>query len=183
MPMPSLKKPCSLSLTLGVTLLWLTASLGAQTPPWKPFESSTDGFRAVFPSDPEVSRNSVPAGEDTLELRSYVVVTGSTALYIGVCDYGRKGAAADPDAFLASAKHGAVEHINAHILSENKITLNAARGVGFEAENDTLHFSVHIYIAGGMLYQIIVSSPLNEKYADSARFLDSFQLLPPRAAQ
>lgn len=168
---------------LGVTLLWLAAALGAQTPPWKPFESSTDGFRAEFPSDPEVSKSSVPADGDTYELRSYLVVAGSTALYIGVCDYGRKGAAADPDAVLSRTRQGAVAHTNAHILSDDKIALDAARGVAYEAESDTLHFSVRMYISGGVFYQVMVSSPLNDRFADTARFLDSFQLLPRPVAE
>jgi hypothetical protein len=175
--MRSLERTRSLSFALGVTLLWLASTLPAQTPPWKPFESSTDGFRADFPSDPEITKNSLPAAGDTFELRSYLVVAGSTALYIGVCDYGHKGASANPDALLASAKQGAVEHVHARILSERKIALDAARGVAYEAESDTLHFSVRMYTAGGELYQVMVSSPLNERFADAARFLDSFQFL------
>jgi hypothetical protein len=181
--MRSLDGSGSLSLALGVTLLWLASTLPAQSPPSKPFESSTDGFRVDFPSDPEVSRNSVPAGGDTFELRSYLVVAGSTALYIGVCDYGHKGAAADPDAMLSSAKQGAVEHMHAHILSEKEIAFDAAQGVAYEAESDSLQFSVRMYIAGGVLYQVMVSSPLNERFADTAHFLGSFQLLPRPIAE
>jgi hypothetical protein len=168
----------SLLFALALALLSLASALAAQTNPWKPFESPTDGFRADFPSAPEVSRNSLPAGGDLYELRSFLVEAGSTALYIGVCDYGVKGAGADPDAVLSSAKQGAVAHMNAHILSEKNIALDAARGVAYEAESSTLHFSVRMYIAGGVLYQVMISSPLNERFADTARFLDSFQLLP-----
>ena len=176
--MRSLDRTRSLPLLLTMAFLSIASVLAAQTAPWKPFESSTDRFRAEFPSDPEIGKNSVPAGGDTYELRSYLVVAGSAALYIGVCDYGRKGAAADPDAMLSSAKEGAVEHMNAHILSEKKIALDTAGGVSYEAESDTMHFSVRMYIAAGVLYQVMVSSPLNERFADTARFLDSFQLLP-----
>jgi hypothetical protein len=179
----SLNRTRSRSLALLATLLWLASTLLAQTPAWKPFESSTDGFRADFPSDPEVSRSSVPAGGDTFELRSYLVAADSASLYIGVCDYGQRGAAADPDAMLSSAKQGAVEHMNARILSESKIALNAARGIAYEAENGTLHFSVHMYFAGGVLYQVMVFSPIDQRFAGTARFLDSFQLLPPQAAR
>jgi hypothetical protein len=173
----------SLQLGLVITLLSLAAVLGAQTTQWKPFGASADGFRAEFPSDPEVGKTSVPVGKDTYELRSYTVEVGPTALYIGVCDYGAKGTAADPDEMLASAKTGAVGHMSAHILSEKKIALAYGHGVAFEAESDKLHFSVRMYMAGSVLFQTMVASPISEKYADAARFLDSFQLLPRPAAQ
>jgi len=172
-----------LLMALAVAFLWLASALAAQTTPWEPFDSSADGFQAQFPSAPEVTKNSVPAAGNTYELRSYLVQAGSAALYIGVCDYGAKGAAADPDAMLMSAKEGAVEHMGAHILSENNIALDAAKGVAYEAESDTLHFSVRMYIAGGVLFQAMVSSPLNDRFADTARFLESFHLLPRPSAE
>ncbi|MGO9338886.1 MAG: hypothetical protein ACLPY1_15415 [Terracidiphilus sp.] len=173
----------NLPFALGLALLWLASALAAQPPPWRSFDSSTDGFRAEFPSVPEVSKNSVPAGGNSFELRSYVVAAGSTSLYIGVCDYGAKGAAAEPETMLSSAKQGAVEHMGAHILGEKKIALDAAPGIEYEAESDTLHFSVRMYIAGSVLYQVMVSSPVNERFPDAARFLDSFQLAPRPGAQ
>jgi hypothetical protein len=167
-----------LPIALVVTLLSLTANIAAQTPQWKPFSAAADGFRAEFPTDPVVGKTSVPVGKDTFDLHSYEVEVGSTALYIGVCDYGAKGLAADPDEMVASAKTGAVAHMSAHILSQEKLPPSAGHGVAFEAESDKLHFSVRMYMSGSMLYQAMVASPLNDRYADAARFLDSFQLLP-----
>jgi hypothetical protein len=170
------------ALVLAVALLSIAAGLAAQTPQWKSFGSPSDGFRALFPSEPEVTKSSVPVNGDTFELRSYIAEVGSTALYVGVCDYRAKGVAADPEDLLSNAKKGAVEHMNAHILSEKKIALDANHGVSFEAESDRLHFSVRMFMAGGVLYQVMVSEPLSEKFADTARFLDSFELLPHQPA-
>jgi len=163
---------------LGLTVFTLAATLAAQAPQWKAFSSSADGFRASFPTEPEVSKDSVPVDSGSVELHSYVAEVGNTALYIAVCDYGRKGAAADPATLLASAKDGAVSHMSAHILTEKKITLDSSPGVEFVAESDKLHITARMYIAGGVLFQTMVASPLNEKYADTARFLDSLQLIP-----
>lgn len=165
-----------------VGLLSLAITGGAQTPSWQPYSNTSDGFRVLFPSDPEVSKNSVPVGADSYELRSYVAQVGSTALYVGVCDYGAKGAVADPEAVLKGAKDGAVQHMNAHLLSEKAITLEASqgvsRGVEFVAENDKLHFTARMYMAGGVLYQSMVISPLGEGFSDTDRFLNSFAILP-----
>ena len=171
-------KARSLCFALGLALFPLAATLPAQAPQWKAFSSSADGFRASFPTEPEVSKDSVPVGSETFELHSYVAEVGNTALYIAVCDYGPKGAAGDPATLLASAKDGAVSHMSAHILTEKKITLDSSPGVEFEAESDKLHIAARMYIAGGVLFQTMVASPLNEKYADTARFLDSLQLIP-----
>jgi hypothetical protein len=183
----------TLMIVVVAAVLWLESPLSAQsssaqtlspqTAPWQSFGNSADGFKALFPSEPEVTKNSVPVDGNTFELHSYVSQSGETALYIGVVDYGPRGAAAEPDALLNSAKNGAIEHMNAHILSEKKITLVENHGVSFEAESDKLHFSARMYMAGGVLYQVMVAAPLSEKFADTNRFLDSFQLTdrPARA--
>jgi len=156
----------------------LASTLAAQAPQWKAFSSSADGFRASFPTEPEVSKDTVPVGSESFELHSYVSEVGSTALYVAVCDYGPKAATADPATLLASAKDGAVSHMSAHILTEKKIALDSSPGVEFVAESDKLHIIARMYIAGGVLFQTMVATPLNEKYADTARFLDSLQLTP-----
>jgi hypothetical protein len=166
-----------------LTLLWIAATLGAQTADWKPFAYPADGFRALFPVAPEESNNSVPVGGSAFELHSYVAEVGNAVLYVGVCDYGAKGKAADPDDVLNGARKGVVENVGAHILTESKITLNDSHGLAVEAESDKLHLSIRIYMAGSVLYQTMVTAPLTEKFADTARFLDSFQLTPRPAGK
>jgi hypothetical protein len=171
-------------------VLSMASPVAAQTAQWRPFAAPADGFQVLFPSPPEVSKNSVPAGGDTYELRSYVAEVGSAALYVGVCDYGARNRTADPGEILANAEKGALEHMAAHILSEKKITLDTgpggtahaatSHGIEFEAENDKMRFTTRMYVAAGALYQVMVTSPLNEKFADTARFLDSFQLIDRR---
>jgi hypothetical protein len=164
------------------------ASTAAPVPQWRSFGTKAEGFHALFPSAPEVSKDSVPAGAETFELHSYVAEVGNTALYVGVCDYGAKALGADPQNLLATAKKGVVDHMSARILSEKQITLESSPGIEspgteFEAESDKLHISSRLYLASGVLYQTMVASPLNEKYADTAKFLDSFQITAePRAA-
>ena len=169
-------------LVLTVASVLLASAMAAQTPAWKPFSSAVDGFRADFPTEPEVSKNSVPVAGETYELRSYTAESGSTALSVAVCDYGAKGASANPEQLLANAEKGSLDHVAAHLVSEKRIVLDASadianNGVAFEAENDTLHFSVRMILAGGVLYQAMVTTPLHEHFTDSVRFLDSFDLL------
>lgn len=161
---------------------------GPQTSEWKSFGSSSEGFSALFPSPPEMNKSPIPVDGNTFELRSYVTEVGSTALYVGVCDYGPTGRKANPGDLLASAEKGALEHINARPMQEKKIAIQTAQGdeepgVQFEAENDQLHFSSRMYLVKGVLYQIMVAAPVKQPFADTAKFLDSFELAaqPPAA--
>jgi len=149
-----------------------------RAPIWKTYTYSSDGFSILFPSDPDIQKNSVPTAAGAFELRAYLVTPGSAALYVGVCDYGQAAAGRDPQAVLTGAKEGAVGNVKAHILTENKITLGIYPGVSFEAENDTMHFSARIYLVGTTLYQTLTAAPLNDRYSDSVRFMDSFALIP-----
>jgi hypothetical protein len=159
-------------------LLLFAAALTAQSPEWKAYNYPSDGFRVSFPSAPELSKDNVSTDTGTFELRSYMAEVATTALYIGVCDYGAKAASADPDLLLEDAKKGAVNSVKGRLLSEKKITLGAYHGVEFEADGATMHLSARSYMVGGVLYQTMVISPLAGRYPETARFLDSFHLLP-----
>jgi hypothetical protein len=182
------KRSRRLSLAVAALVLSLASSLAAQTPQWKSFGTAAEGFQALFPSTPEARKNSVSAGANSYELRSYVAQTGSVTLYVAVCDYGLKGHSADPGNILADAEKAAATHMAATILIEKTITLDAnsgdaaqtapIHGIEFEAANDKMQLIARIYISGGVLYQVMVTSPANEKFADTARFLASFRLLP-----
>ena len=172
-----------------VASLWFASALAAQTSAWKPFSSASDGFRADFPTEPDVSKTSVPGAGEKYELRLYTAESGSTALSVAVCDYGAKGVSANPEQLLANAEQGSLDHMAAHLVSEKGIVLDqppaiANRGIAFEAESDQLHFSVHMVLAGGVLYQAMATTPRQQPSTDGVRFLASFSLLPrtPAAA-
>ena len=174
-------------LAIGVALLSFTAAgypLGsAQTPAWQTYSYPADGFNASFPSEPDLQKKSVPTENvGTFELRSYIGTDGEVAMFVGVCDYGSQTAGKNPDDLLQGAKNGALQNSNSHLLSETKTTLGVYHGLTFEAESDQTQkerlFSARIYMVGSTLYQVLVVSPLGKPYADTTRFLDSFQLIP-----
>jgi len=161
-------------------LCFATLGLSAQTqqPQWKTYSYGGDGFSASFPSEPGLQKKNVDTKAGPFELRSYVVMEDTAALFVGVCDYGDNGADTDADTRLQGAKNGALESSKSHLVSEEKITLGIYRGLKFESESDNAHFSARIYMVGTTLYQTLVVAPLGSKYADETRFLDSFQLIP-----
>jgi hypothetical protein len=156
------------------------ASLAAAD--WKQYRYAGDGFTAWFPSPPALQDQKINTEGGLVDLRTYVVENTSGTLIAAVCDYGAAAAGKDPDVLLEDARNGAVDNLKGHLASEKKIALGAYHGIEFEADSDAAHVSVRIYLAGTTLYQMIAASPANARSADTARFLDSFQLIPPRAA-
>lgn len=163
---------------VGVAVLCFGVAFSAQAQEWKPYSYPMDGFRASFPSEPQLQKSNVPTAAGTFELRAYIVPTSSGALFIGVCDYGGKAAGMDPDTLLQGSKQGALKNVNGHLLSESKVMLGIYHGLEFESENDTMHFSARLYMVGDTLYQVLVASPIGSNVPDTARFLDSFELIP-----
>jgi hypothetical protein len=143
---------------------------------WKPFAYPADGFTASFPSEPALSKQSVPTAAGAFELHSYLAQDGPVALIVGVCDYRTAPTNPDPDVVLQGAKAGALVNTKSHLLGETKITLGSSRGIAFEAETESIHFSSRIYLAGNTLYQVLVAYPIGAPYTHAVPFLDSFQL-------
>lgn len=163
---------------LGVAVLCFTVALSAHPQEWNSYSYPADGFRASFPTAPELQKKDVPTESGSYELRSYLVQADPYALFIGVCDYGAQTNGKDTDTVLQGAKQGALAKSNSHLVSENRLTLGIYHGIQFEAESNVAHFSARVYMVGDTLYQTLVVSPIGKPYADTARFLDSFQLIP-----
>jgi hypothetical protein len=142
------------------------------------YEYPSDGFRASFPSKPELQKQNVPTDAGTFELRAYVTESDEAAIYVGVCDYGAATSGRDAATVLEGAYKGAISNVKGHLVGEVRwIMLQGNRGVAFEAENDTVHLSARIYYVGTSLYQALTAAPLKAPYAKTAEFLDSFELM------
>jgi len=172
------RKALDLRFFVAVAVLCFAVALSAQGQEWNSYSYPSEGFRASFPSEPEQQKRNISTEAGIFELRSYLVQVAPYALFIGVCDYAGKAAGSDPDTLLQGAKQGALTNSSSHLVRENKVTLGIYHGLDFESESDTAHYSARIYMVGDTLYQTLVVSPLGKNYADTVRFLDSFQLIP-----
>ncbi len=163
------------------TVLALAAVAGAQKSDWKPYSYPADGFRATYPAMPQLNRRNIPTNAGSFELRSYVAELGSAALTISVCDYGAKATGKDPQIILQGVKNAATKNTNASVISEKKISLGNNPGIEFQARSENAQFTARVYLVGSVMYQTLVIAPLDKPLAESARFLDSFQLIPKTA--
>ena len=149
----------------------------APVPDWKTYTYAPDGFSASFPSAPDMQKRNIATDAGSFEMHSYIGQVGEVARFIGVVDYGSGAAGKDPDTLLQAAKNGSLENSKSKLVSEKQILLGAYPGLTFESESDQAHFSVRFYIVGSTLYQMLVVYPLGKPFADTGRFLDSFQLI------
>jgi hypothetical protein len=149
----------------------------AQVTEWKTYSFPAEGFSASFPAEPARQKQAVATDAGTFELRTYLAANDTVALYIGVCDYGEAASGGDPDAILDGAKNGAVSNVHGHLVDSKKVTLGVYPGVAFEAAAEGAHLYGRIYLVGTTLYQAFVALQSDRPYPDTARFLDSFQLI------
>jgi len=172
--------PCSAIRRYAATavLVCFAAALAAQTPKWKSYSYPADGFRATFPTAPQLDTKTQPAGTGPIELHSYCALLSAGDLCVAVIVHGAQATGLDPDSLLERVKQGVLAGDKTKKLSETPIALDERKGVALETENDTIHTSTRIYLVGDVIYQTIVTSPVASKYADTARFLDSFRLIP-----
>lgn len=145
---------------------------------WQTYSYPAEGFKAGFPVQPGQEKKTIPTPSGNFEMRSYMALDGSAALIISICDYGSPAAGKDPGALLQGAKNGAIQNSQSHLVSERKLTLGAATGLEFQAENEAIHTTDRLFFVGTTLYQVQVSAPIAQPYAQAQRFLDGFQFIP-----
>ena len=159
--------------------LALVASSAAQAGKWTTHNYSADGFSISLPSDPQIHTQKDPAGS---QMRSYTIDLGQGALMIGVMQFGSMVPSKGPDAILQDGKNGALAQGKAHLVSEKKITLGAAPGLDFEAENPTTHFRAQVFLVGKTAYQLVEAYPIGKPFGQAPEFFDSFRLIAAEPA-
>jgi hypothetical protein len=171
-------RPKTFVIFLAVLLVALSAA--AQE---KSYSYPGEGFRAIFPSEPELSKRDVPTDRGNYEVRTYIAADSTSGAYftVAITDYGKIMEGKDPDVILQGAEDGALVNSKSHLVaSHKKILLGTHHGLAFESETDELHLSIRLYMVGNSLYQTLVVYPKTKKdmSAASQRFFDSFQLIP-----
>jgi hypothetical protein len=155
----------------------VTVKVNNSPPQLKTYSYQAEGFSASYPSEPHLTKITPPSTPDR-ELRLYFAQDAQTGLFVLVDDHDPLALVLDADAELEKAKDGFVSAATAHLISEKKVALGVFKGVEFEAESSIAHFSARFYLVDKTLYKTSVVSPLGKPYAETTRFLDSFQLIP-----
>jgi hypothetical protein len=123
-----------------------------------------------------------PATPDGAGGRLYIAEDSQVGLMVAIYDEPTGVSSPSGELELLAGKMSFLAAANAHVLSEKKIALGAYPGAEFEAESSVFHISARFYLVDATLYKTAVFTPLGRPYADTTRFLDSFQLIPRTAA-
>ena len=141
---------------------------------WEKHEFKEAGFSADFPGTPEHSTE-----EDEGVTHTYSATQPGTNIdYSVVCDdLGEESSEADGKAIL----EGIAENLAEITLRKKDVRISGHPGMEFllklEEDGVPLVSKNRVYIVGSRLFQVMVTSPDNEKQlADVDRFLDSFKV-------
>lgn len=163
---------------LVLALLFVSMGASAQSDTWKTYSYPADGFSIGAPNELQMSQQDVPTNSGTFTVHMYSESLGNVQLMVAMNDYGSAVNGRDPKTVVDGAMHGAVANVKGRLIQSSSITIGNNLGNSYEAETDQAHISGRIYLVGSVLYQLMVFTPLNQSYADTARFFDSFQLIP-----
>jgi hypothetical protein len=155
-----------------IALLPVAAQTG-----WKEYAYESDRFAMSAPQEPALNKRQIDTKVGPIELRSYSVTDGDSALFVGVADYGSHMDNQDSKTVLQGAKEGALKNSNSTLISEKEITRQGYPGLAFETESEKFHFSARIYLVGSRLYQSVAVFPRETSYADTTRFHESLRFL------
>ena len=155
------------------------SALQAAAPQLRPYQSQQGRFSVDFP--PGTPQHAVKAitlqgGIASTLHQTWVELNHSSVAYMVMFnDYPADYVDQAPEDVLASARSGAVD--GKTVLSDRAITLNGVPGRAFTAtDHDGWHYTVHQYLAGARLYQLIVVSDKNHPAADTEEFMRSFRI-------
>lgn len=167
------------------TLLWLAAPVTAQE--WVPFSSARGNFRAVFPTRPQESVQTIdtPLGRIPYTTCMAELAGGNVAYGVAYNDYPNEILQTDPEKVLDGGRDGAKENLGGAIVSETRLTIHGHPGREFtilsEVQGQKLFYHTRVFLIGTRLYQmqIVRVGDVPVDVADVVRFFASFEPLQP----
>ena len=161
----------SLFLYSGPLMIALLAG-GCGKPEWKEFSSAEGKFKVLFPGTPKSEKRA--AGPMTLTAHGAEVRNG-----VYMVSYGDLPAGSPFD--YSKSIQGMAGPWGGNVLSETDVTVEGAKGKGFEMEVTSPrkgYATGRIVVINGRLYQIFaLGSDMRASNADVQKFLDSFKLI------
>jgi hypothetical protein len=149
----------------------------AQTPHWKNYSYPAAGFSATFSAEPKMDVKKQSAALGTILFTSYCAQLSDSSLCAAVIDQGPQSTGLEPEALMERLMMGIELVPQARTLNEKKIELQGHSGVEVETVNGTAHIIARIYFVENTLYEVMVTAPVEGKFPDAPKFLDSFRLI------
>lgn len=142
-----------------------------------PYTSAAGRFTINFPpGNVEPSTQQVPAGGASLTQYVFAVEAdnGNTAYMASYVDYS-SAITGGADA-LSRSRDGFTQAVKCTVTSDMGFDLNGVPGRAFTCANSDFHFSVHAFVQGNRLYQVLVVSRPDHPATYTDEFLNSFRI-------
>ncbi len=152
-----------------------TTNTGTITQPY----TSADGHYSVqFPGTPAESSSQISLGTSgSTTLYQANVDQGSVSYLVAWCDYPAGYLESDPQTALAGFRDNIVKAEKGTLTSDDAIDLNGAPGRSFVfTGQDGSTYSVHDFLSGQRLYQVVVTAGSGSTAAGADDFLNSFRI-------
>ncbi len=148
---------------------------GTQTQPY----TSADGRYSIqFPSTPTESSSQISLGTSgTTTLYQSLVEQGSVSYLVAYCDYPSGYLDGDPQTALAGFRDNIVKAEKGALTSDDAVDLHGVPGRAFVftgQDGDT--YSVHDFLSGQRLYQVVVTAGSGSTAPGADDFLSSFSM-------
>jgi TonB family protein len=170
---------------------------------WKEFSPPAGGFTVLMPGTPDLTTIEVETPVGKLPHARYAVITGTAAYLVSYTDHPYKSE--DPEAVKRALDAGRDNVLaqdpgmNVKLLSEREIALEGHAGREWLFHGNGFVLRARAYFVNGRIYQLVLSAPPNLAFKNgrpsadpqdrtefyemiSARFLDSFKLMPAQEA-
>lgn len=165
------------AVVIGFLLLSFAAS-GLAAQKLESFSFPEDGFRASFPTQPQMQKlTQATKSGGIIVMHSYCVPSGNATLCVVVILNGVTATGLAPQMLLELTKQGILTGNGNHKVSTGATDFEGHTEETVEAENDKVHTSARLYMVDDLIYQTIVTAPIEDKSVDAERFFNSFKLI------
>jgi hypothetical protein len=164
----------------GAVLAWAAVPAAAE---WVKYAPDDGKFSALFPTQPEVTTQTIPTAAGTIPYTTCMseIEGGAVAYGVAFNDYPETVLQADVEKVLDGGRDGAKANLKGEIVSETSMTFagHPAREftIAGDVEGQKLLYHTRIVLIGTRLYQLQIvrvgDTPVD--LADAIRFFASFK--------
>jgi len=144
----------------------------------RPYTSADGRYSVQFPGTPSESSSQISLGTSgSTTLYQANLDQGSVSYLVAWCDYPAGYLESDPQTALAGFRDNIVKAEKGTLASDDAIDLNGVPGRAFSfTGQDGSTYSVHDFLSGQRLYQVVVTAGSGSTAAGADEFLNSFRV-------
>ena len=144
----------------------------------QPYTSADGRYSVQFPGTPTESSSQISLGTSgTITLYQANIDQGSVSYLVAWGDYPAGYLESDPQTALAGFRDNIVKAEKGTLTSDDAIDLNGVPGRAFSfTGQDGSTYSVHDFLSGQRLYQVVVTAGSGSTAAGANEFLNSFRV-------